>query len=92
MVKAVTNLLFSCFGYKLPTILDILGLKNPFPKIIIPNAIHIKFVGNPILVPKILALAKRNNWPVAIINPPSIIQFLFPKKRSEIKPPNMGVK
>ena len=43
-------------------------------------------------VPKILALKNNKNCPTAIINPPSKIQFLFPKKRSDIKPPNIGVK
>ena len=92
MVKAVSSLLFSCFGYKLPTILEIFGLKNPFPKIIIPKAVHINVVAKLILLPKTLALKNNINCPIAIIKPPNKIQFLFPKKRSATKPPNIGVK
>jgi hypothetical protein len=91
-VKAESNLLFSCFGYKLPTILEIFGLKKPFPKTIIPKAAHINVVAKLMFEPNILALKNKKNWPIAIIKPPRIIQFLFPKKRSAINPPSIGVK
>jgi hypothetical protein len=68
------------------------GLKNPFPKIIIPNADHINVVAKDRFVPKTLALKNKRNCPTAIIKPPKRIQFLFPKKRSAINPPNIGVK
>ena len=44
------------------------------------------------LLPKTLALAKSKSCPIAIIIPPNKIQFLFPKNRSEINPPNIGVR
>ena len=59
---------------------------------IIPKADHIKVLASGKLVPKTLALAKSKNCPTAIIKPPSNMQFLFPKKRSAIKPPSIGVK
>ena len=92
MVKAVSNLLFSCLGYKLPTIEEIFGLKKPLPKIIIPNANHINVVAKDKLLGKIVALVNNNICPIAIIDPPNKIQFLLPKKRSAINPPNNGVK
>ena len=61
MVKAVSSLLFSCLGYKLPTIEEILGLKNPLPKMIIPKADHIKVLAKGKLVPNTLALKNNKN-------------------------------
>ncbi|MNF90803.1 hypothetical protein D3C84_733830 [compost metagenome] len=91
-MKAVSNFVFSCFGYKLPTILEIFGLKNPLPKTITPNPQYIIALAISKLPSKILPLVNNNICPVAINNPPNKIQFLFPKKRSATKPPNIGVK
>ena len=74
------------------TMEEMFGLKNPFPKMMIPKADHIRVFANPRFVENTLALANNNNCPIAIIPPPSMIQFLLPKKRSEINPPNIGVR
>ena len=92
MVNAESNLLFSCFGYKLPTIEEIFGLKKPFPKMIINNAIHINIFALPILVSKVEALINNKNCPIAISVPPNIMLYLFPMYLSEINPPISGVK
>ena len=57
-----------------------------------PSAVHIKLFAKPMFEPNTLALQKSKSCPTAIINPPNKIQFLFPKNRSETKPPSMGVK
>ena len=61
MVNAVSNLDFSCLGYKLPTIEDIFGLKKPFPKIIIPKADHNSVFAKLKFEPKTLALKNNKN-------------------------------
>ena len=92
MVNAVSNFDFSCFGYKLPTIEEIFGLKNPLPKTIIPKAVHNKIFAKPKFVLKMLALKNNIICPTAIMAPPSMIQFLLPKYLSDINPPKSGVK
>ena len=72
-MNAVSNLLFSCLGYKLPTILEIFCLKNPLPKIITPNAVHISVVARPILELKMIALEMTND---------EIAKSLFISKRT----------
>jgi hypothetical protein len=61
MVNAVSNFDFSCLGYKLPTILEILGLKKPLPNMMIVRAVHIKVVAKPKFDENMLALANRKN-------------------------------
>ncbi len=92
MVNAESNLFFSCFGYKLPTIEEIFGLKKPFPKIMINKAIHMNILALPILESKVEALINNKNCPIAISVPPNMILYLFPMYLSEMNPPKSGVK
>ncbi len=61
MVNAESNLFFSCFGYKLPTIEEIFGLKNPFPKMMTNNATHINILALLMLESKVEALMNNKN-------------------------------
>ena len=54
--------------------LEMFGLKKPFPKMMVPKAMYNKVVARSRLESKMLALKNRSNCPIAIKVPPSRMQ------------------